>query len=55
MQEIPPCLVPYDLDDEDPGDPDVRVSQQQRDRMVMNEAEFFDDDMDNDQDDLDEI
>jgi hypothetical protein len=36
-------------------DPEVRISQQQRDRMVSIDNEYYDDDEDNDQDDLDEI
>jgi len=55
MQEIPPPIVPsYEYEDEEP-DPDVRMTQQQRDRMVAADNEFYDDDLDNDQDELDEI
>jgi len=56
MQEIPPPIVPScDILDDDEPDPEVRISQQQRDRMIAPDNEFYDDDMDNDQDDLDEI
>eukprot|EP00899_Mesostigma_viride_P021228 jgi/Mesvir1/29106/Mv18412-RA.1 len=52
MHEVPPDYYIPDYDDE--PDPDVRLSQLDRDRMVHRDDEFYDDDMDQDHDDVDD-
>ncbi len=45
---MPPDFYIADAYDEDSRDPDVRVSQQDEDRHVQKENEFYEDDGDND-------
>jgi len=51
MQEIPPGIAP-DISDDDEPDPEVRISQQERDNMVEPDNEFYEDEYDNDHDEL---
>jgi len=51
MQEIPPGIAP-DLSDDDEPDPEVRISQHDRDNMVEPDNEFYEDEYDNDHGDI---
>lgn len=50
MQEVPPDTYYYDTDS-DNDDPDERLNDRIMDKMVVHQAEFYENDFDNDQDD----